>query len=172
MQSARPEHGVCPSAQKPSPPVTEAQTHEPPGPQAVKVSQVWPVQLGDEQAPFLHLPLGHWQAVSFRVMQLRKAEQGLERIEREGEMGTYHCTAGAAVVGVRHQISLRSNGCDSDRRSDGGCRSNLFGCNRLDERVRIQTSKRAEYAYSDSACDRLNLRNLSQRGGYCRYADS
>lgn len=59
VQSARPEQGVWPSAQKPAPPVTEAHTHEPPGPQAVKVSHVWPVQEFNEQAPLLHTPESH-----------------------------------------------------------------------------------------------------------------
>jgi hypothetical protein len=62
LQSARPEQGVWPSAQKPVPPVTEAHTHEPPGPQALKVSQVWPVQELVEQAPLVHTPESHcWE---------------------------------------------------------------------------------------------------------------
>jgi hypothetical protein len=59
-QSARPAQGVWPSAQKPAPPVTEAHTHEPPGPQAVKVSHVWPVQELVAQAPLVHTPESHF----------------------------------------------------------------------------------------------------------------
>jgi hypothetical protein len=59
-QSARPAQGVWPSAQKPVPPVTEAHTHEPPGPQAVKVSHVWPVHELVAQAPLVHTPESHY----------------------------------------------------------------------------------------------------------------
>jgi hypothetical protein len=59
-QSARPEQGVWPSAQKPVPPVAEAHTHEPPGPQALKVSHVWPVQELVAQAPLVHTPESHF----------------------------------------------------------------------------------------------------------------
>jgi hypothetical protein len=40
VQSARPAHGVWPSAHIPAPPVIEAHTQDPPGPHALKVSQV------------------------------------------------------------------------------------------------------------------------------------
>lgn len=58
-QSARPEQGVWPSAQNPAPPVTEAHTHEPPGPQAEKVSHVCPVQELSGQAPLVQVPESH-----------------------------------------------------------------------------------------------------------------
>jgi hypothetical protein len=62
VQSARPAQGVCPSAQKPVPPEMEAHTHEPPGPQAVKVSHVCPVHEDAAHAPFTHWSEGHWRS--------------------------------------------------------------------------------------------------------------
>jgi hypothetical protein len=75
VQSARPAQGVWPSAQKPAPPVTEAHTHEPPGPQAVKVSHVWPVQEFNVQAPLVHTPESHcWWGVAVSVTEVRPWE--------------------------------------------------------------------------------------------------
>ena len=59
-QSLSALQGVAPSAQKPVPPKMEAHTQEPPGPHAVKVSHVCPVQELAEQAPFEHVPESHY----------------------------------------------------------------------------------------------------------------
>lgn len=58
-QSARSMQPVRPSAQKPVPPATETHTHEPLGPQAVKVSHVCPEQVSVAQAPLVHTPESH-----------------------------------------------------------------------------------------------------------------
>lgn len=59
-QLGRPRQGVEPSTQKPVPSVVLAQTQLPPGPQAPKLSHVWPAQKMEEQAPFVQtLPDGH-----------------------------------------------------------------------------------------------------------------
>lgn len=58
-QSSRPEQGVCPSTQKPVPPVMEAHTHEPLGSQGLEVLHDWPVQEFKQQAPLVQEPVGH-----------------------------------------------------------------------------------------------------------------
>jgi len=58
-QSARPAQGVLPLTQNPLPPVMEAQTQLPPGPQEPKLPQLLPVQPGVTHAPLVHCPDGH-----------------------------------------------------------------------------------------------------------------
>lgn len=51
--------GVLPLTQNPVPPVTEAQTQAPPGPQDPKLPHFWPAQELKEQVPFTQEPEGH-----------------------------------------------------------------------------------------------------------------
>jgi len=61
LQLGSPAQGVDPSTQKPVLSEVVAQTQEPPGPQGPKLEQVWPVQVGEEQAPLEHFPEGHYK---------------------------------------------------------------------------------------------------------------
>lgn len=47
--------------QKPVDSLVEAQTQLPPGPQGPNVSQVWPVQVFEVQAPLAQTPVEHWK---------------------------------------------------------------------------------------------------------------
>jgi len=54
---------VEPSTQNPVPPVVLAQMQLPPGPHGPKCEHVEPPQPGDEHAPLLQMPEGHWNDV-------------------------------------------------------------------------------------------------------------
>lgn len=62
LHSASCSHCVSPSTQNPVPSGVLAQTQVLPGPQATKVSQVFPSQPLAAQAPFLQMPEGHYIA--------------------------------------------------------------------------------------------------------------
>ena len=59
VQVCSPAHGVLPSTQKPVPSAVLAQTQLPPGPQAVKVSHVSPVQVFETHELFSQTPEAH-----------------------------------------------------------------------------------------------------------------
>lgn len=90
-QSFKPSHGVFPLTQKPRPPVMEAQTQLPPGPQGPKAPQVLPVHELKEHAPLVQAPEGHCR----KNDEIRKCDRG-----RRGRKGTHVEIAAPAVVRV------------------------------------------------------------------------
>jgi hypothetical protein len=109
-QLSRLAHGVLPSTQKPVPSVVLAHTHDDPGPHAVKVLHVSPVQGTLVQALLVQTLEAHWLCISTAYLHLSLirvcgwGKGGAETLDGGTEKGTHRNATSTAVVSITREI--------------------------------------------------------------------